>query len=70
MGYKDDDACLAKVQPGEPIFVLRAQDMLAPAIVRKWAEEAEQHGCDAQKVAEARQCARAMDMWPSRKFPD
>jgi len=36
MGYRDNDACLAKVDPDEPIFVLRAQDISAPEIVEYW----------------------------------
>lgn len=70
MGYKDDDKCLAKVQPGEPIFVLRGQDLLAPLLVREWASLAELRGCAPEKVAEARECAAAMERWPTRKYPD
>jgi hypothetical protein len=70
MGYKDTDTCLTKVKPGEPIFVLRGQDMLAPDLVRLWADYAARHGCDPAKVAEAYACATAMEHWPTRKYPD
>jgi hypothetical protein len=42
---KNTDRCLQKVSDDEPIFVLRAQDRLAPALVRQWAREMLQHGC-------------------------
>lgn len=75
MGFKREDGtfedtCLDKVKPGETIFVLRAQDKLAPALVRRWAEEAVQHGCDPAKVLEAGDISRAMERWENRKFPD
>lgn len=41
MAYKHNDSCLAKVREDEPIFVLRGQDVLAPDIVRAWAEALE-----------------------------
>ncbi len=34
------DSCYEKAAPDEPIFVLRAQDFLAPEIVREWAYRA------------------------------
>lgn len=70
MGFKDTDSCLAKVTHDEPIFVLRAQDMLAPELVLEWALRAACHGCSPEKVAEAEACANAMQQWPTRKYPD
>jgi hypothetical protein len=70
MGFKHDDRCLAKVGDTEPIFVLRAQDLLAPAIIRLWADLAALEGADEAKLYEARACAARMEAWPSRKFPD
>jgi hypothetical protein len=70
MSYKDTDQCLKNVHPGEPIFVLRAQDKLAPALVRAWALRAEGYGCPPEKVQEAYDCAEAMEHWPTRKYPD
>jgi hypothetical protein len=64
------DSCLAKIKPEEPIFVLRAQDKLAPALVEDWADRAATHGCSAEKVAEARTTAAAMRDWPTKKYPD
>lgn len=70
MGYKDSDPVLAKVAPDEPIFVLRAQDVLAPAHVRAWAENAKIAGAPPEKIAEALRCADLMEQWPTRKRPD
>jgi hypothetical protein len=62
--------CFAKAADDEPLFALRAQDALAPALVRMWCELAVLHGCPPEKLAEARQLALAMERWPNRKFPD
>lgn len=75
MGYRNEDGtwhdnCLEKIKPGEPIFVLRGQDILAPGFIRGWAVHARSHGLCAEKVCEALDCADAMDNWPSRKYPD
>jgi len=78
MGFKRDDGtledtCLNKVKPGEPIFVLRAQDKLAPALVFLWAAMAELHGCPYEKADEAKGLAVDMRIWAvdhGSKFPD
>jgi hypothetical protein len=70
MATKHNNPYLAKVADDEPIFVLRAQDQLAPALVRAWADFAEMSGCPDEKVAEARLCANQMQAWPRRKYPD
>jgi hypothetical protein len=62
--------CLGKAADDEPVFILRAQDMLAPALVEQWANDAERHGCSADKVSEARALARLMRRWPTSKYPD
>lgn len=71
MGYKNTDACLAKVADDEPIFVLRAQDATAHWYVELWAERAAfRLGNDHPKILEARKCAEAMRAWPKHKLPD
>ena len=71
MGYKYSDSCLAKVTANEPIFVLRAQDKLAPEVIRFWVQLARQYGDPTTtKIDEALDCARAMEAWPTRKYPD
>lgn len=64
------DSCLDKLKPGEPFFVLRAQDRLSATLVRLWVEFASMHGCPAPKLNEAIDTAKEMDKWPVRKFPD
>lgn len=57
----NSDSCLSKAGDDEPIFVLRAQDKFAPALVELWAilvEAANPNAAD--KVAEARRLAQAM----------
>ena len=74
MAFKGDDTCLANVADDEPIFVLRAQDALAPGIVFTWATLAQFNGVPATKCAEARRVADQMVQWQVRnksgKIPD
>jgi hypothetical protein len=80
---KNTDRCLQKVSDDEPIFVLRAQDRLAPALVRQWAREMLTHGLinvvdgDVDKIEklevrakEACDQADEMERWHTRKYPD
>lgn len=62
--------CIAKAADDEPVFVLRAQDRLAPALVKAWADLAKEHGCSIIKCQEAYDLAEQMEDWPTRKFPD
>lgn len=65
--------CYDNAHPDEPVFVLRAQDMLAPEIVREWAYRAQAAGTPEEKVSEARRCADRMEDWQiqnSKKVPD
>ena len=62
--------CLGKAADDEPVFTLRAQDAFAAALVEKWANFAEEAGCRPEKVAEARELAKAMRRWPTKKLPD
>ena len=64
------EGCLGKAADDEPVFVLRAQDKLAPGLIELWAEGAEGHRCAPEKVAEARALAARMRAWPNRKYPD
>ncbi len=54
----------------EPVFVLRAQDMLAAGCVELWAQLAENAGVDAETVAAVRVHAQAMHDWLTKKMPD
>jgi hypothetical protein len=68
------DPCYEKAEPDEPIFVLRAQDILAPEIVREWAYRASKLGSPREKVVGARAIADQMEDWQiereRRKVPD
>lgn len=64
------EGCLGRAANGEPVFVLRAQDRLAAALVDDWANEAVLSKCPADKVAEARAIAAQMRTWPNRRLPD
>jgi hypothetical protein len=73
MATKHDDECLKRAGDSEPIFVLRAQDQLAPAIVRRWAYTAHAAGVPRKKIEEAHTCADAMEEWQAlhgAKRPD
>jgi hypothetical protein len=67
---KLNNRVLDNVGPNEPIFVLRAQDEIAPIVIRAWAAIAENRGTPAAKVADARAIADVMEAWPHRKVPD
>jgi hypothetical protein len=74
------NTCLDRANPGEPIFVLRAQDELAPAAVQGWATELEELAysrgmLDAvqPKASEARRIADLMEEYQTAngaKIPD
>lgn len=64
-------SCLNKARAEEPLFVLRAKDPLAPAVVRTWANNAEATGAhEPEKIAEARALADAMDEYRKRVHSD
>lgn len=54
----------------EPVFVLRAQDILAPAAVLCWAQLLDDIGGEEQKVTKAQRVACRMKGWQKRKIPD
>ena len=66
----DPNSCLSKAADDEPLFILRAQDELAPAVVRHWAMLARASKVAHEKVKEADHLAGEMEQWPKRKLPD
>ncbi len=57
----------------EPVFELRAQNQLAPVVIKIWALLAESLGTSQEKVSEARLVAEDMEVWKInniRKIPD
>ena len=68
MGTKKEElanpnSCINKAVDDEPIFVLRAQDKLAPILIRLWTDLANIHGCSENKRVQAWKCARDMEEW-------
>lgn len=69
------DGCFSRVDLDEPVFVLRAQDKLAPAMVRIWAELADLSGVAPAKTDEAKSLSYEMEEWQAEnprhvKIPD
>jgi hypothetical protein len=69
MGLKPDK-CYEKAAPDEPVFVLRAQDVLAPSVIRFWADMAGVRGVARAKIEEAYALANQMEQYRFRKVPD
>ena len=71
-----DDPTLANGEPiaeDEPVFLLRARDVLAPNVVRYWAESLRQAGGDLDTAAAVERWAAEMERWGSAngvKIPD
>lgn len=62
-----------KIPDDEPVFLIRAQDQNAPAIVDAWADMAERRGARDDIVAAARAQAAHMRLWQrdhAAKTPD
>lgn len=76
MGTKNNpgkfDVDLAKIDPDEPVFILRGRDPLASTMVHAWANASEEllgleaTDEDRAKIAEARACAKAMEQFYAR----
>jgi len=64
---KQDGTLLPK---DEPVFVLRAQDILAPIAVDYYARLFELATGDAHHAHELRSFAKVMTAWHPRKLPD
>ena len=67
--------CLDQSPVDEPIFILRAQDILAPRVVVRWAHLADQAGSPQAKVQAALELAKQMADWQANnpyrvKVPD
>lgn len=63
----DPNSCFNKAGDDEPVFVLRAKDRVAPAVVRDWAHRAKGAGVhDDEKVKEAMDHALRMEEWRAK----
>jgi len=55
----------------EPVFILRGQDILAPTVVRLYADLVGLIGCGpTMSRTELRMLATRMEQWQPRKVPD
>jgi hypothetical protein len=75
MALKGSCSCYDKAADDEPIFVLRAKDVLSSRVIRHWIWLAVEAGVpiDSKKLKEAQQCADAMADWRLKnggKIPD
>jgi hypothetical protein len=70
MPTKSTDETLRKTGPDEPIFVLRAQDRSAPAVIFMWRVFGFFAGVPAAKRRAAKTVADEMRGWRTRKTPD
>lgn len=61
---------LGGISADEPVFLLRAKDMVAWKAVLYWARQAEAAGADPRIVEHARQQADRMRQWPVKQCPD
>ncbi len=59
----DMNSCINKAADDEPIFVLRANDPLAPTVIDYWANMAEGGDHEEWKIKEARELAQGMRRW-------
>ena len=61
---------LEKCDMGEPVFILRGRDRLAPGAVLHWANLAEKNGVSEEKVCGAIKVSNDMGNWPQNRLPD
>ena len=59
-----------RIPADEPVFLIRGQDALGAAVVRKWASLAARAGVAGDMVAAALEHADKMEAWPVKKMPD
>ena len=57
---------IGRTELDEPVFILRAQDILAPRVVVRWAHLAEQAGTAQDKVRGALEVAKQMADWQAK----
>jgi hypothetical protein len=59
-----------KIAAEEPVFLIRAQDIVSGDAVRAWADLNDKVGGDAEASRLAREHACKMDAWPLKKKCD
>ena len=66
--YGEIRAELKEFHPGEPVFLLRATDPLAPVAVREYAKRCEESGCSTAHVEAAIAHAERIEEWQRAHF--
>lgn len=68
--YNDLAALDRKIPKDEPVFLIRGQDLLAPGVLRHYADEAKRAGVDPRIARSVRAQAKRMEAWRKHKLPD
>ena len=61
--YGTITASKKRFHPGEPLFIFRATDPLAPEAIRRYAELCQLEGCELTHCAEVRAHAARIEEW-------
>ncbi|MFA7429335.1 MAG: hypothetical protein WCZ23_04160 [Rhodospirillaceae bacterium] len=65
----DPTSVINRADPDEPVFVLRARDMVATAAIEWWMWCARNRGVPADKLEKAERQRRAADLWIEKRLP-
>ena len=68
--YQDLDVLDKKIPNKEPVFLIRAQDIVSADVVRFWAQKNAELGGSAELTKAAIEHAAKMDRWPKKKLAD
>lgn len=69
--YELEHGVISKAHDDEPLFILRAQDMLAIPIIELWIASARAANVSEQKLIEVEALVLAMKNWDGqKKIPD
>lgn len=63
------DSVINSAQDDEPVFVLRARDMVSTATIEWWLWCAQNRGVPQKKLEKAEKQGRAADLWIDKKLP-
>lgn len=61
---------LEQVPEGEPVFILRGRDSLAPETIEHWGVLASKFNVPVEKIVQASDVAEAMRKYPPHRLPD
>lgn len=65
----DPNSVINQARADEPVFVLRARDMVATATIEWWLWCARNRGVPAEKLERAERQRRAADLWIEKRLP-